>query len=107
MTGQAISPKPPTVDRPIPRTTKFNEDVEYLIVDGEVKWIEIYFYKHAVSKDWKNQANLWGCQTYKLEHSPNRKGNKWLLRVKGLTIARLEQILSADLAQSPRQPSHR
>ena len=102
-----IDPQPPTIDRPIPRTTKFNHDVEYLLVNGEVKWIEIYFYKHGVGKDWRNQANLWGCQTYKLEHFPDRKGNKWLLRVKGLTIARLEQILSADLGQSPRQPSHR
>jgi putative DNA primase/helicase len=101
------SPKPPTVDRPIPRTTKFNHDVEYLIVDGEVKWLEIYFYKHAIGKDWKNQMILWGCQTSDLERRDKRPGHKWLLIVKGLTPAHLEQILSADLAQSPRQPSHR
>jgi putative DNA primase/helicase len=102
-----FAPKPPTVDRPIPRTTKFNHDVEYLIVDGEVKWLEIYFYKHAIGKDWKNQMILWGCQTSDLERRDKRPGHKWLLIVKGLTIAHLEQILSADLAQSPKQPSHR
>jgi phage/plasmid-associated DNA primase len=101
------SPKPPTVDRPIPAPTKVGDDIEYQIVDGEVKWLEIYFYKHAIGKDWKNQLILWNCQPHDLEHRPNRKGHKWLLRVKGLTIAHLEQILSADLTQSPRQPSHR
>jgi putative DNA primase/helicase len=102
-----FAPKPPTIDRPIPRTTKFNHDVEYLIVDGEVKWLEIYFYKHAIGKDWKNQMILWGCQTSDLERRDKRPGHKWLLIVKGLTPAHLEQILAADLAQSPRQPSHR
>jgi putative DNA primase/helicase len=101
------SPKPPTIDRPIPRTTKVDENVEYLIVDGEVKWLEIYFYKHAIGKDWKNQIFLWGCQTSDLERRDKRPGHKWLLIVKGLTTAHLEQILSADLTQSPRQPSHR
>ncbi len=95
------SPKPPTVDRPIPRTTKVDENVEYLIVDGEVKWLEIYFYKHSNAKDWKNQMTLWGCQTKDLEHKSKRPGHKWLLIVKGLTIAHLEMILEADLYRSP------
>jgi putative DNA primase/helicase len=101
------SPKPPTVDRPIPAPIKVGEDVEYQIVDGEVKWLEIFFYKHAIAKDWKNQMTMWGHQTRDLLYCPNRRGHKWLMRVKGLTIARLEQIISADLTQSPRQPNHR
>jgi phage/plasmid-associated DNA primase len=102
-----LDPKPPTSDRPIPRTTKVDENVEYLIVDGEVKWLEIYFYKHAIGKDWKNQAMMWGCQTSNLEHRPKRKGHKWLLIVKGITVAHLEQLLSADLSQAPKQPTRR
>jgi P4 family phage/plasmid primase-like protien len=101
------SPKPPTVDRPIQAPIKVGDDIEYQIVDGEVKWLEIFFYKHAIGKDWKKQMILWGCQTYDLEHRSKRPGHKWLLRVKGLTIAHLEQLLSADLSQSPRQPSPR
>jgi P4 family phage/plasmid primase-like protien len=99
------SPKPPTSDRTIPDTTKFNDDVEYLIVDGEVKWLEIFFRKHATAKDWKNQVALWGCQTSDLKMLPNQKGNranKWLLIIKGLTMARLEMLLLADLQQSPK-----
>jgi hypothetical protein len=99
-------PKPPTVDRTIPETTKFNADVEYLIVDGEVKWLEIFFHKHATAKEWKKLATLWGCQTSDLEMR-RHNGNKWLLIVKGLTIARLEQILSQNLTQPPQQPSRR
>jgi phage/plasmid-associated DNA primase len=101
-----ISPKPPTSDRPIPAPIKVGEDIEYQIIDGEVKWLEIYFFKHAIGKDWKNQMILWGCQTYDLEHRSKRPGHKWLLRVKGLTIVHLDRILAADLSQSPRQPSH-
>jgi putative DNA primase/helicase len=101
-----FAPKPPTSDRPIPQTTKVNDYVEYLIVDGEVKWLEIFFHQHAIAKDWKSQLTMWGCQTFDLEKRRHH-GIKWLLRVKGLTIARLEQILSAELGQSPRQPSHR
>jgi Domain of unknown function (DUF3854) len=100
------SPKPPTVDRSIPDTTKFNDDVEYLIVDGKVKWLEIFFHKHAIAKEWKKLATLWGCQTSDLEMR-RHNGNKWLLIVKGLTIARLEQILSQNLMHPPQQPSRR
>lgn len=97
-----IDPKPPTVDRPIPQTTKANDYVEYLIVDGEVKWLEIFFYKHAIGKEWKNHVEVWGCQTSDLQMPPNKKGkNKWLLVVKGLTISRLEMLLRADLQRSP------
>jgi P4 family phage/plasmid primase-like protien len=94
-------PKPPTVDRPIPETTKVNADVEYLIVDGEVEWLEVFFRKHSIAKDWKNQATLWGCQTSALQMPPNRKGNKWLLIIKGLTRSRLEMLLQANLDRSP------
>ncbi len=103
-TGFAIQtdPKPPSSDRPIPETTKVNDYVEYLIVDGEVKWLEIFFHKHAIAKDWKNQVTLWGCQTYDLKRLDQRKGSKkWLLKIKGLTISRLEMLLRADLQQSP------
>ncbi len=95
------SPKPPTVDRPIPKTTKVDENVEYLVLDGEVRWLEIYFYKHATGKDWKNQMILWGCQTKDLKYFPDRKANKWLLVVKGLTIDRLNMVLNANLSHSP------
>lgn len=100
------SPKPPTVDRTIPETTKFSADVEYLIVDGEVKWLEIFFHKHALAKDWKNQVTLWGCETSNIEMR-NRKDSKWLLIVKGLTKARLDLLLSSNLRQSPQQLSRR
>jgi P4 family phage/plasmid primase-like protien len=101
-----ISPQPPTVDRSIPRTTKVDENVEYLIVDGEVKWLEIFFFKHATAKDWKNQMILWNCQTNDLKHFPERKANKWLLVVKGLTIDKLNMVLQADLYQSPQALNH-
>jgi Protein of unknown function (DUF3987) len=100
-------PQPPTIDRPIPYTTKVNDDVEYLVVDGEVKFLEIFFQKQAIAKDWKNQVTLWGCQTSDLEQRNERKGNKWLLIVKELTVTRLEQLLAADLRRSPQQPSRR
>jgi P4 family phage/plasmid primase-like protien len=97
-----IDPRPPIADRPIPETTKVNDYVEYLIVDGEVKWLEIFFHKYAIAKDWKNQVTLWGCQTYDLKRLDHRKGNnKWLLKIKGLTIPRLEMLLRADLQRSP------
>ncbi len=102
-----FSPKPPTVDRPIPAPIKVSEDVEYQIIDGEVQWLEIHFFKHAVGKDWKSQLILWGCQTKELDHRQKRRGNKWLLVVKEITIAHLEQLLTADLGQSSRQPSRR
>jgi hypothetical protein len=101
-----IDPKPPTVDRSIPETTKFNADVEYLILDGEVKWLEIFFPKHAIAKDWKNQVTLWGCHTSDISMR-NRKDSKWLLIVKGLTKAQLDLVLSSNLRQSPQQPSRR
>jgi P4 family phage/plasmid primase-like protien len=99
-------PKPPTIDRPIPETTKVDDYVEYLIVDGEVKWIEIFFHSHAVAKDWKSQVTLWGCQTSALERRRHH-GQKWLLIVKGLTKARLDLLLTCNFGQSPQQPSRR
>lgn len=100
-----LNPQPPTIDRPIQAPIKVGEDIEHQIVDGEVRWLEMFFYKHAIAKDWKNQIILWGYQTSDLKYFPARKSNKWLLTVKGLTIAHLDLLLAADLTQSPRQPS--
>jgi phage/plasmid-associated DNA primase len=103
------SPKPPTVDRPIPETTKVNDYVEYLIVDGEVKWLEIYFHKHAIAKAWVKHMTMWGCKTSDLKKLDRKteSGDKWLLIVKGLTIARLEMLLRVDLQQWPQALSRR
>jgi phage/plasmid-associated DNA primase len=97
-----FSPKPPTSDRPIPKITKVDDYVEYLRIGDQVEWLEIAFHKHAVAKDWEVEISRWGCQTTKPEQI-RRNGKKFLLRVKGLTVARLEQLLVAELGQSPRQ----
>ncbi len=98
------NPQPPTVDRPIPKTIKVDDYVEYQLIGDSVQWLEIAFHKHSVANDWQSQLDLWGCKTSKPTQI-SRNGKKWLLSVKGLTRARLEQILSAELGQSPRQPS--
>jgi putative DNA primase/helicase len=101
-----LSPKPPTVDRPIPETVKVDEYVEYQIVNGEVKWLEIAFHKYSIAREWEHQISLWGAKTVK-PHQIDRHGKRWILQVSGLSIARLEQLLAAELGQSPRQPSRR
>jgi hypothetical protein len=101
-----LSPKPPTVDRPVPQTVKVDDYVEYKIVGDRVEWLEIAFHKFTIAKEWENQLSLWGATTVK-PHPISRNGKKWLLQVKGLSIARLEQLLAAELGQSPRQPSRR
>jgi Family of unknown function (DUF5906) len=97
-----LDPRPPTSDRPIPKITKVDDYVEYLRVGDQVEWLEIAFHKYAVAKDWQIEISRWGCQTTKPEQI-RRNGKKFLLRVKGLTVARLEQLLTAELGQSPRQ----
>jgi hypothetical protein len=97
-----ISPQPPTSDRPISKITKVDDYVEYLRIGDQVEWLEIAFHKYAVAKDWEVEISRWGCQTTKPEQI-RRNGKKFLLRVKGLTVARLEQLLVAELGQSPRQ----
>jgi Family of unknown function (DUF5906)/Poxvirus D5 protein-like len=100
------SPKPPTADRPIPKTIKVDDFVEYQIIGDSIQWLEIAFHKHSVAKDWQNQLDLWGCTTSKPSQI-SRNGKKWLLSVKGLTSAHLELLLSAELGQPPRQTGHR
>jgi putative DNA primase/helicase len=99
-----IAPKPPSSDRLIPHTTKVGDSIEYMVSDGEVKWLEIYFDKHTIAKAWVKQLTLWGCQTSELKKRRQEEG-KWLLRVKGLTISRLEMLLRVDIQQWPQAPS--
>jgi hypothetical protein len=101
-----LDPKPPTSDRPIPTAVKVDDYIEYQIVGDQVEWLEIAFHKCAVAKEWESQISLWGGQTYK-PHMIKRNGKKFLLRVHGLTKARLDQLLSVNLGQPPQQPSRR
>jgi P4 family phage/plasmid primase-like protien len=101
-----ISPKPPTVDRPISEIIKVDEYVTYQLLGDSVQWIEIAFHKYTIAKDWGSLIELWGGSIAK-PHQISRNGKKWLLRVKGLTMPRLQQILNADLMSSPQQPSRR
>jgi P4 family phage/plasmid primase-like protien len=99
-------PKPPTIDRPIPEITKVDDFVEYQLIGDRVEWVEIAFHKLAIAKDWESQIACWGGHTQK-PHQISRNGKKWLLRVKGLTKARLDLLLASNLGQSPQQPSRR
>jgi P4 family phage/plasmid primase-like protien len=99
-------PKPPTVDRPTPTIVKVDDYIEYQIVGDRVEWLEIAFHKYSVAREWESQISLWGGHTHK-PHLIRRNGKKFLLRVHGLTKARLDQLLSINLGQPPQQPSRR
>jgi P4 family phage/plasmid primase-like protien len=101
-----LDPKPPTSDRPIPTAVKVDDYIEYQIVGDRVDWLEIAFHKYSVAKEWDSQISLWGGQTQK-PHLIRRNGKKFLLRVTGITKARLDQLLSINLGQPPQQPSRR
>ena len=101
-----IDPKPPTIDRPIPEFVKFSDYVDYQVVGDRCEWIHIAFHQYKVAREWESQINLWGGQTEK-PHRIRRGGKKFMLRAINLKLTHLEQILTADLGQSPRQPSHR
>jgi phage/plasmid-associated DNA primase len=104
--SEKIDPKPPTIDRPIAETIKVDDFVEYQIIGDSVQWLEIAFHKYGIAKEWESQIALWGGHTQK-PHQISRNGKKWLLRVKGLTKARLEQLLTCNLGQTPQQPSRK
>jgi P4 family phage/plasmid primase-like protien len=99
-------PKPPTIDRPTPEIIKVDDYVEYQLVGDRVEWLEIAFHKYSIAREWENLLALWGGQTTK-PHQIKRNGKKWLLRVKGLSLGRLQYILSANLGLSPQAPSRR
>ena len=101
-----IDPKPPTIDRPIPKTVKFSDYVDYQLEGDRCEWIHIAFHQYKVARAWESQINLWGGQTKK-PHRISRSGKKFMLRATNLTLTHLEEILTADLGQAPRQPSHR
>lgn len=107
-TGFAIQtdPKPPSSDRRTPQTVKVDDYVEYQLVGDRVEWLEIAFHKYSIAREWETLLSLWGGQTTK-PHQIKRNGKKWLLRVKGLTMTRLEFVLSANLGLSPQAPSRR
>jgi phage/plasmid-associated DNA primase len=98
-----ISPKPPTSDRPIPETVKVDDFLEYQLIGDSIQWLEIAFHKRSIAKEWQHQLNGEGFQASIGNQPIRRNGNKWLLTVKGLTHLRLEQLLTAELGQSPRQ----
>jgi P4 family phage/plasmid primase-like protien len=100
-------PKPPTSDRPIPKTIKVDDYVEYILVGDSVQSLEIAFHKRAIAKEWQHQLNGEGFQASIGNQPIRRNGNQWLLTVKGLTHLRLEQLLVSELGQSPRQLSNR
>jgi hypothetical protein len=101
-----IDPKPPTIDRPIPKTVKFSDYVDYKVVGDRCEWIHIAFDLYKIARAWESQINLWGGQADK-PHRMRRDGIKFMLRVRNLEIYHLEQILAADLGQAPKQPSRR
>ncbi len=102
------TPKPPTIDRPIPEIIEHDDWIAYkLAASGDrIEWIEIAFHKHSVSKTWGEQISLWGGQVEK-PHQIKRNGNKWLLRSKNLPIVCLAHILNANIGQPPQAPSRR
>jgi putative DNA primase/helicase len=98
-----LDPKPPTSDRPIPKKVKHDDFLEYQLIGDSIQWLEIAFHQRAIAKDWRDQLNGEGFQASIGNIPIKRNGKKWLLTVKGLTHLRLEQLLVAELGQSPRQ----
>lgn len=102
----ATDPQSPAKNIPVGDLVKFNDCVEYRLVGDKVELLEIAFHKYSIAREWESQISLWGGNTVK-PHLISRNGKKWLLIVKGLPVERLEQILTANLIQSPQQPSRR
>jgi Family of unknown function (DUF5906) len=100
------SPKPPTIDRPIPKTTKVDDYVEYLLVGDKVEWLEIAFHQPQVAQAWGREISKWGAKVQR-PHTISRDGFKYILRVKNISLKRVNYLLTLDLMSSPRQPTHR
>jgi hypothetical protein len=69
-----------------------------------IKFIHIAFHQYKIARQWESEFILWGGKAPK-PHQINRNGKKWLLLVSDLPLSRLDDILTAELGQSPKQPS--
>ena len=97
-----FSPQPPTVDRPVPEYIEVNPYFKYRMTGDRVDWLELTFHSERTANKWDRCLSIvFSAQTRK-PHEINRNGKKkWILVVKGVTLAQVKQLEAMDLDKAP------
>ena len=97
-----FSPQPPTVDRTVPEYIEVNPYFKYRMTGDRVDWLELTFHSERTANKWDRCLSIvFSAQTRK-PHEINRNGKKkWILVVKGVTLAQVKQLEAMDLDKAP------
>jgi Protein of unknown function (DUF3987) len=102
-TTDQLNPKPPTVDRPVTKEIEVNPYFKYQMTGDQVDWLELAFHSERTANQWdKCLSIVFSAQTRK-PHPIERKGKKWILSVKGVTLAQIKQLETMNIDKAPEQ----
>ena len=98
-----INPQPPKIDRPVPQRVEISDYFHYQITGDQVDWLELAFENQHTANKWDKCLSITlGAQTLQ-PHAITRNGKKWILVVKGVTLAQVKELQKMNLDRSPEQ----